>query len=508
MPTIPLNLAAQSNPGVHPHAGVARLVNCYALAAGKEGKSPVVVRAAPGLRTWATLAGATTGGIRALWVMGSTLYAVAGRGVYRIDTTGSASLVGSIATTGPVSVAVNRNAVAQQSAIDCGGLSYILQSNTLQRVDDPSVSGAIAVTFLDGFFIHAKSGRGGQFAWTEIDEGTSIDGLSFASAEANPDALMGVGVAGRVLILLGERSTEFHNNSGDALNQFQRVNAINVGCIAKRSVRQIAIVRDDVVTDTLAWVATDQQGHYSGVVIASDYGAKKISSEALDRVISSEPDKAGISATSWVDAGHAFYAVSGTDWTWVYDTATGLWHERESGGARWRVAHVVSFGGALIAGDVDTGTLYELSHDYHDEAGDALVMTMQTPPNADYPNRLQYDAVWLDIVPGTGVVGRSWSGSDSTDTSVDQSDPTADEVSVPGLDVTYPRVGMSYSSDGTSWSSEAWRDFGRSGSTQTRVYWRVLGTAGSHGRSFRFRVSAAVTRMILGAYWEGRKLRP
>lgn len=502
---IPLNLGTQSNPGIDPHAGVARLINCYAINAGKEGKQPVNLVASPGLEAWSATSG---GGCRALIPLGSTLYAVCGRLVYALDTEGTAALIGAIPSTGPVSWSINRQQPYQQILISCDGLSYIIQNRVLTQINNENLGSAFANFFSDGFSIALLSGALGKFQWSAPDESTDWNALDFAVAEKNADGIMGGGLAGNIVTIIGERSTQWFQNSGNADNQFVAMNASSVGCVAKRSIRSVTILRPDLITDTLMWVAADKDGSPAGVIMQADYTAKKVSPEALDRIIDAEPDKASISATSYVDRGHGFYVLSGTDWTWVYDTATDLWHERSSAGKRWRVSQVCQFGGMLIAGDADTGELYRLSHDIYDEDGEPLVVTIQPPPLHAYPERMEYSRVWLDVVPGVGLNGAPWGGADSTETTADESLPTADETLPSGYANTYPKVMMRYSHDGVTWSTERVANIGRLGQRQTRVYWNRLGTAPSHGRTYQFRASAAVLKTFLGAFWEGDKLRP
>ena len=509
---IPLNLGTQSNPGLHPHAGVARLVNCYAVAAGEEGKTAINLTADDGLEVFSS--DTATGEGRGLIVLGNTLYAISGNSVHSVDTTGTASVIGAMPSTGHVAWAVNRQQPFQEIMLACDGLPFRIQNNTFYAIDNAALEGPTGVTFLDGFLITNSPRAVGRYQWSGIDDATSWDGADFASAETNPDPLVGVATMGQVLVLAGTRSTEWHQPTTDTNGNFtfSRVNATGFGCMSARTIRKVSIVTKEKVTETVGWIACDGQGEYSGVILLEDYSARRISNEALDRVIAAEPDKSLIRATSWVNRGHGFYAISGTGWTWVYDTATQLWHERESIGddgqpTHWKVAHVISFNGSLIAQDRDTGALYRMAHDIYDEADSDLVVTIQPPPLHAYPQRLQIDAVWLDIVPGVGLIGRPWGGADSSEVTADESLPTADESYPDGYANTYPQVSMSLSRDGKTWGDEMLRDIGRTHESQRRIYWRQLGTFGSHGVHMRFRASAAVMKTFLGAYWEGRKLR-
>ena len=225
------------------------------------------------------------------------------------------------------------------------------------------------------------------------------------------------------------------------------------------------------VVDSVAWVATDRTGRYAGVIMLDGYSARKISSEALDEVIRDETLPGEITATSWVSGGHGFLAVSGTDWTWVFDTSVGLWHERVSYGAsRWQIDHVVDLAGTLIAGANTGGALYSMQESVGTEGSDPLIMTLQT---SLLPGENEINTLEIICATGVGEVGGE----------------------------TDPVIGMSWSEDGQNWSTERMRALGAEAQTRTRVRWNGLGTNRnrSGGRSFRFRSSADATRVIYGA---------
>ena len=81
----------------------------------------------------------------------------------------------------------------------------------------------------------------------------------------------------------------------------------------------------------------------------------------LDKKIEGEASVSSIRATSWTRRGHVFYAISGTDWTYCYDLATGQWHELESSGLTyWSPRVAVQFGSRKILGDGYAATLYQI----------------------------------------------------------------------------------------------------------------------------------------------------
>lgn len=474
-----LDLGSQSAPGWHPHQGVARLVNMYVEQAGPEGKAQLPLRAVAGLTDFATLTGG--GATRAMLSLDSEVLAVSNRVLFRVDAGGTPTVVGGIASDGHVTMARNGRQSGTQVGIVCDGLYYIYSGGTLTQVNDADLQPPNSICYVGGYFV--LTCPSGRVYVTELEEGDAIDALDFNTAQRNPDGLLVGKPRGNEVVLFGPRSTEIWQLSGDGDFPFIPAHTLNVGAYAASAVTEASIITRDLVADTIIWAATDREGKYAGVCMLNGFNAPKISSLAVDRAIQGESDPNVITATSWVESGHAFVSFSGSDWTWVYDTASGQWHERASAGTRWRIAHCATLGTRTIAGDATEAFLYVIDPDATDEADEELVCTIQTPPVVSYPGRIEMDELWLDVIPGVG-----------TGTGADE-------------DVT-PQVAMQWSADGTTWSTELHRSMGVQGATGTRVRWTRLGTQGSHGRTYRFRSSASVVRGVLQAHWNGKVIAP
>jgi len=467
MATIPLALALQSNPGRYPQASTSRQINCYAEPLGDDGKVKLAVYAAAGLGSFATLTGG--GPIRAMLPVGSYLYVVAGRLLFRVDPGGAALQIGGIPTSGAVTMARNRAEPLPEIGIVSDGLYYVCQGTTLTQITDADLPPASSIASLDGYFI--LPGFGGLwYITTTPDDATQIDALDFAKAESNPDAIVRAFSRETELVLLGAESTEWWQDTGGTF-PFSRVQAASIGCLSAASVAR--------VERTVAWVAHDRS-----VRLMEGYGGKRISTPPVERTIAAETNQAAIRGTSWTEPGHVFYALSGTDWTWVYDAITDLWHERQSyGSGRWRVSEVVEFAGKRIAGDAETGLLYELDRDACDEVGNPLVITNDTPIVHVAPNRLQIDRLLLDVVMGVGLV---------------PGDATTED----------PEVTISMSRDsGVTFGAERACKIGKDGQRRGRISERRWGVVEQQGAVFRLSASAAVARGFLSGALEAQKLR-
>lgn len=460
---IPVELGRRSNRSRHGHEGDARLVNCYAESLGAEGKAPYAVYAHDGWTDFSTL---TDNGVRAMLELDGYIYVVADRSIIRVDQAGNATSIGGIIGDGLVTMARNRAATAQ-IGVCADGIFKIITGTTVQSVTDTDLPPANSVCHLDGYFILTIPD--GRYFITSINDGFSIDGLDFAKAEANPDGLLRGVVRGRDVCLFGPKSIEFIANTGGADFPFSRTTSIDIGLLSPGAVAE--------VDQTLAFVA-----HDGTVRVLNGYQAQPISTPDIDRLIDDEPDKSDITAMSWFARGHTFFAVSGSNWTQVWDARENLWHERESYGVgRWRAATAVQLDGAWIFGDYTQPKLYRQAPDSYSESGQPIVMTIQTPTVHAYPYRLEHNRLYVDAIPGVGL---------NEQTSNDD-----------------PQIMLSYSEDGgATWSDERFVGIGRQGHTKARIVARRLGTADEDGRIYRIRVSADVIKGIMAAAVDAERL--
>ncbi len=471
MQPIPVALGVRSNPGREKTTGSARLVNCYVEAAGEEGKAQLPIYACNGFTSFVTL---TSGGaVRAgLSYDSATTYWVSGSNVYKVTSAGTVTTIGAVASSGHVGMARNR---AGQIGIVISGTYYVIDSDVLSTVDVSSFPTTfVDIVTMDGYFI--LIGSDGEWYVTAIDNATSIDGLDFEQTQSSPDGLVAGSTRASDLVLFGERSTEFWNNSGTGDFPFSRVTAKQFGCYAVGTVAELlAIGSGRSAADTVVFAASSDQGAFTGVALLEGYEAVKISPPELDRLIRAETSPDNLTATAWSQDGHSFYVISGTGWTWSYDTSTGFWHERESGTlGRWQCSHAVQVGTKTLVGDYAAGTLYEMKPDAYDEAGTRLTVTIVTPPVHAWPNPLRFYGLYADMVSGVGL------------TSGDDAD-------------TEPTVSMRHSNDGgNTWTAARTRKVGASGAYGRRVKFMMLGQSREDGKVFELTMSARTVKGVLG----------
>lgn len=474
----PVNIAlgTKSNPARNRQAGNARIINCIAEETGEESKSVWTLYGAPGLRNFGTPY--NDGPIRAMIVVNETLYVVSGRDVLAVNSSGVATRIGGIPTDGFCFVEKNRR-VPPQVGIVSGGLLHVIDtgSNAVTQVNDPDLPAPISLSFLDGYGILPVANA--EFYVTAIDDFTDINGLDSGTAEAFPDPIVNSAVLERELILLGEDSLEFHQDTGSEDFPLTRVHATEIGCLAPNSVAKV----DTPSRKTVIFVANDHT-----VRAINGYSTEVISTNEIEKLIKDLHDAGNIDQLKgfgFASGGRFHYCLTCDGFTRVWSPKVG-WSERKSYGLnRWRVGSVMPFGTKLIAGDFSAGNLYELRDDVYDETGDPLIAEVITPHVHAFPYRISMNALYLDMGRGVGL------------------NSSQDHISDPKVLVSWSR------DSGLSWSAERERPLGRLGQSAKRVQpiYR-LGTAGQHGVIFRLRISAPVERVMISAALDFDRMEP
>lgn len=457
---IPLSLNMKSAPSRFQQGGAARLVNGFAEEIGPEGRVTFALYCADGLQGFATLSGITTG-IRDQIEVDGAIYAVAGTQLWKIQSNGNVTSLGSmsISATAPVYMGRNRRSTPD-IAVVCDGVMYNYRTS-LAQVTDADLLAPLSLTVVDGIFIIGTADNKWQAG--EIDDATAWDPLSFERADASPDPVVRVFNRQNEALIFGEKTCEFWVNAGLAdATGFSRTTVMDLGCLASKSVARL--------DQTICWVAHDRT-----VRLLKGYAGERISTPAVERDIEALADKTTITATSWTRDGHSFYEISSDDWTWVYDSQHG-WSNRESyGRSNWRISTVTEAFGKVICGDRDSPNLYEMSQQFSDEDGDPLVFSVTLPPVSAYPHLLTLDALHIDVERG---VGSGQGNSQDID----------------------PEIMLEWSKDGgATWNGPRALKIGQQGKRLKRVTTWRLGQS-LLGFTLRISCSAKVSRALYGVY--------
>lgn len=459
-PAVPIEMPTASNPGRYGHDGDTRLINCYPEQAGREGKSIFPLYAVDGLTSFATLTG--NGACRGMFATENGLYVVNAQVLDHVDINGNVTTLGGIPGSGPVYFARNRATPFETIIVSGGNVYRVVNTTTFAQVNDPDLEPPTSVAFVDGRIIYGINN--GKFFYSDLDDADAIDALSFAEAEGSPDGLQRVFVLNRNIWMLGDKTTEVWESTEDANNPFQRQAGafFEVGCVSPGSVVELS--------NRVAWISDQGQ-----VIVAGLGGTfERISTHAVERAIDAVADKTTIEGFVYERRGHEFYHLSASTFTWVFDTTTGSWHERQSQSqTRWRGAWYAKFEDKHIVGDAFGGTLYELDPDTYDENGADLIVTVQFPIHA-YPRPIRLDRLFFDMIPGQGL---------------NSADP---DLADPQLMLRLSRNG------GRSYGNEMTRSIGAIGEYGAETHFRKLGRSKEDGFICQASAFAAVVKAFTG----------
>ncbi len=429
-----------------PNAADSRCVNLYPEVIAEGGKQPAWLQRCPGLAFLQTVG---TGPIRGLWSQSNAnyFYVVSGNEVYKLaSATGTPTLIGPVSGTGTVSI--SDNGIQIFFACNPAGYIYNEQTDVFQQITDPDFPGAVTVGYLDTFFVFNEPNS--QKLWvTGLLDGTSIDPLDFASAEGSPDLIVGIIIDHREVWVFGTNSVEVWYDSGNADFPLSRIQGAynEVGCSSPGSIAKM--------DNQIYWLGQDARG-YGMVYRSAGYIAQRVSTHAIEWQIQQYGDISDAVAYTYQQDGHSFYVLNfpTANTTWVYDAATGAWHERAGfdGGdfTRHRANSQCSFGGQTIVGDFENGNIYALDSETYADNGEIqkwLRSWRALPTGQNRLNRTAQHSLQIDSQSGIG----SEAGSD-------------------------PQMMMRWSDDGGhTWSNEHWRSMGKIGEYGFRTIWRRLG---------------------------------
>lgn len=449
-----------TSPGARPGEGAGRLINCYAEALSDGARKQFVRRRSPGLSLIATIEHV---GCRGMHFYNGDLYVAQKDRLSRVNLVGALFVVtdlGALPGTARVTFARNNKAPINDVICVTENDTYVVHQNSPPTsLGDGDLPAALTVDFLDGYFIWAI--RDGRFFVSGIND-TTVDALDFGKAESHPDGIYRAIVLGELLYLAGPSAIEVWQNAGNATGSpFSRAAVIPKGLAST-----FAIAGNEYGFSALVFVA-DDNGVYR---LDGGYQPSKISPPVLDRLIEAVDDKTLIDVTVSNASGHMWATVTGPNFSWVYELATGFWHERASYLAQsWRgVCSVQAFGGWVI-GDRLTGKIWFFDADEMTEGGDPLVQTVISIPATDFPNRTAVSRADFDAIVGQGLV----SGQEPIETD--------------------PVCLISWSDDGgNTFRTPLKRSLGRLATHKTPVTVNRTGTTSRYGRVWKIDVSDPV----------------
>lgn len=321
-------------------------------------------------------------------------FVVAGSELFELNADGTTTSRGALSSdAGFVGMTDNTT----QLCISDGALLYVLTLAT-NVLTSQAFNGKARIDYINQYIVFVMRDSQ-EFGWTAIGDATTIDPLSFASAESAPDNLVGLLVDHREILFGGTDSFEDWLDSGDS-NVFTRNQgvAIEQGLASEFCMQKL--------DSSVYWLTSSSRGQ-GQVVKLTGYVPVTVSTRAIEEKFTGL-DLSGATAYTYESESSKFYClnVPGLDTTLVYDALTQQWHERaelvDGALAQHRGTHHLFAFNQHLLGSVD-GKLYRLDSTVSNNAGDPLprvrIMPTAATPTRD---RIRYDRFTLECDRGSG----------------------------------------------------------------------------------------------------------
>lgn len=454
-----------SAPGRKVQASGGRLINTYLEKLSATAGAKFLYWRVPGMVEFGTT---TKTSFRGGILVGTLAYVLMGDKIFKFTSSGGAgtALTGTVGGTVPGYFARDNASTPNVVLVVPGEGAFVVSTTAVSAYPDADVGQPNGVTYLKGVFVFTYGN--GQVSNSGINS-TSISTLDFATAESKPDTLLRpIPLGNGQLLLCGDKSMEVWGGQNDTGFFFSYIATIPRGIAGPNCITG----HEDGFGKGIFIVGDDNKVHK-----LNGYTPEPISTSDIDGLIEAVSDKSTIHLSCYTARGHAFVVVQTPDWCWEIDADLETWHERQSYQQDcWRGIPTINAFGKWLCGDRDTGNVFELRDDAHEEDGDPIRMRIETGPFGAFPNTLGVNAIELYLTKGVGVA----TGDDP-----EQTDPD--------VEIAISRNG------GQDWSAGRVVKVGRQSITDGRVRSHIWGQAEVQGVRWRFDFSARVPFGFMGA---------
>lgn len=368
-------------------------------------------------------------------------------------------------------------------SIATGAALYMFDVTTGVTILINTVNGAPIVAsstvFIDGYFFALVAHDNKVFASDVDDPYTWVD-LNYIIKDGASGQLVAIASDHLQLWVMSRLNGEIYYDAGKPPPGFP-FSRIQGGFIQYGLASHVAMIN---MQDGLFWLGRTTGGQYVAYR-NSGYSAIRISDHATESAWNDYGDVGTVYSSYYLQDGHEFFRLDfptvdgGLGHTWVYDTATQVWHERlywNSPMGQWEAnpARFICFAWNMyIAADYRNGNIYIQSLDTLTDNGANIRRVRVGSPLARTMNWNQFHEFQLDMQMGIGVPDTG-QGAD-------------------------PIVILEFSDDGGyTWSNEIPCSIGREGNTKARAMWRRLGK--SRDRVFRVTITDPIQIAIINAY--------
>lgn len=238
-----------------------------------------------------------------------------------------------------------------------GKTAYSYNGTNLVAIAFPEGADVRSGNWMARRFIFARKGSA-RFYWSELDDGRTVDGLSYATAEGEQDELLDIRKSGDVFWMLGANSGEAWILTGDPDLPWTRITQRTLG----RGVQDTGCAEE--IEGTVYFISSD------GMICVIQDTSVRISDSALEEKIRQSLG----GSTFWFQyEGKPLLAIRLDSGTYVLDLA--LENQpcvfSSSGRDHWAPKCATMIGSEPLFGDDTTGVIWQFSEGAESDSGAA-----------------------------------------------------------------------------------------------------------------------------------------
>jgi hypothetical protein len=364
-----------------------------------------------------------------------------------------------------------------------GGVAYgpTTETGTLATATNIQVTtgilGAVSmIAFVDGYFI-ALLANSSRFQISDLEDVLTWNPLNVFQISEFADNVTSMIVNQRQIFFLGRKRSLVYYDSGDPLIPFQPVPGafIEQGITAEWSVCRM--------DNSIFWIGQDERGRAIAWRM-NGYTPVRVSNYAVENIWRQYVFVADAIAYTYQQNGHTFWVIwfPTANATWVYDAATGQWHERvwlhngAQNAHRSRCA-AYAFGdtfGNVLVGDTQSGqiSIFDINQtlDLINGVAYPILRIRRAPHISNEQEWMYHQQLQVYLESGLG----------------DSNTPN-------------PQISLRWSNDGGhTWSNYYAVSAGAQGNFTTRCMWRRLGRA--RDRIYEISVSDPIPWRIVDSF--------
>lgn len=414
-----------------PQGNTSRLVNVYREPIGSMAGN--AIKSVPGLDQFANL-GELFG--RDMATVDGQLYTLAGDTLFRVRADGfPVNLGATVSAEGAMIFGADDGNVCTVS----DGRFFVWDGATMLEPTLGPFTDVGAGVFLGGYVILTQR-NGREFMWSDLADATTWPGLNFATAESTDGKILrAIAINGRLWLMKEDVIEAWYVTGLSGAEAFAQI----TGGVIETGLKAAGLVTR--FTGGVFFVGAD------GIAYISNGGqVQPISGPAVNTALAQgQPTD----CFTYEDEGHIFCVVRFQDRpAWVYDIATGEWHERAAGDLDpWDIRVAAQAYGSWFGTD-NFGRVFRFARTNRD--GDqSLIRTMVTDTLQLEGRRFRVPMIEVGMRTGQPVTYPA--------------DPTQTDA----------RIELSTSKDGgKTWSLPVTRSAGEIGQFDQLVRWRSLGS--------------------------------